>query len=146
MKRRDLLGTLALGVAGLAGCGSSDGERAPTPNAPDDGSETPEGVPPDASIPVYPFNAGSATEFEFEEGEDGTVIIQVPVENTKEEPYAGTLSLTVSVGDEKRTVSREIQLDGGASAKFPVEVDANYSEWTPNFQNVEFSQGTPTGE
>lgn len=145
MKRRELLGTLALGVAGLAGCGGSDDGPAPTPYE-GNFEDTPTGVPPDASVPVYPFNAGSAGDFEFVESEDGTAIIRVPVENTKDTAYTGTLSLTVTVGDEKRTVSRTITLAGGASEKFPVEVDTNYSEWTPNFQNVEFSQGTPTGD
>ena len=145
MKRRELLGTLALGVAGLAGCGGSDDGPAPTPYE-GNFEDTPTGVPPDASVPVYPFNAGSAGDFEFVESEDGTAIIRVPVENTKPEPYTGTLSLTVVVDGEKRTLSRSIQLAGNETRKFPVEVDANWSTWSPNFQNVRFSQGTPVGD
>lgn len=138
MQRRTFLRLLGVGTVGLAGCGSSDGEAPPSPGG---GTET-----STASIPVYPFNAGSATEFEFAESENGTAIIHVPVENTKPEPYTGTLSLTVVVDGEKRTLSRSIQLAGNESTKFPIEVDANWSTWNPNFQNVRFSQGTPVGD
>jgi hypothetical protein len=138
MQRRELLGALALSVAGMAGCSSSDGESPPTVgDAPTDRS-TP-------ASPIYPFNAGPARDFEFEESEDGTALIHVPVENTRDEPYAGTLSLTVTVDGEQRTLSRPLRLDGGERATVPVEVDAEWSEWTPNFRNVTFSQGTPAG-
>jgi hypothetical protein len=138
MQRRELLGALAVSVAGLAGCGSSDGESPPTVGA------TSTDRSPSES-PTHPFTAGSASDFDFEESDDGTAVIHVPVENTGDEPYSGTLSLTVTVDGERRTLSRSLQLDGGERATVPVEVDADWSEWTPNFRNVTFSQDTPTG-
>lgn len=138
MHRRELLGLLGAGASALAGCGSADSERVPpTPNA--GGSD----AAPTPSNTVYPFEAGAASEFEYEESDTGTVIIHVPVENTRDEAYGGTLSLTVQVGDEQRTVSRPVQLAGGERKTFALRVDANWSEWTPNFQDVSFSEGIP---
>lgn len=138
MQRRELLDALAFSVGGLVGCGSSDGEFPPTAGD----------IPGDRSTllsPVYPFKAGSAGDFESEESDDGTAVVHVPVENTRDEPYSGTPSLTVTVDGERRTLSRQIHLDGGERATFPLEIDAEWSEWTPNFGIVTFSRGTPAG-
>ena len=139
MNRRHFLGLLGAGVTALAGCGSSDDEEPPTLGDDDSGTPT-------FSNPVYPFDAGSAADFEFAESDDGTILIRVPVENTRETAYAGEMSLTVTVDGESRTVTTTIQLAGNESAMVPVEIDAEWDDWTPNFRDVTFSQGTPTDE
>ncbi len=141
MQRRELLGLLSVGVAGLAGCGGSSDDAPPTVD--NDDTETAGDVPNDASMPVYPFNTGSADEFEFEESDEGTAIIRVPVENTRDKPYTARLSLTVLVDGERQTLSRTIQLDGGERRMVSVEVDTAWEDWRPNFQDISFSQGTP---
>lgn len=138
MQRRELLGLLSVGVAGLAGCGgSSSDEEPPTLSGPS---------PSDVDSPVYPFNAGAASEFEFEESPNGTALIRVPVTNTRNETYAGELRLRVDYDGEEHTVTRDIQLAGGETRKFPVEIDTNWSSWTPNFAGTEFSEGTPVDD
>ncbi|MFC7132102.1 MULTISPECIES: twin-arginine translocation signal domain-containing protein [Salinibaculum] len=139
MNRRHFLGLVGAGVAGLAGCGSSSDEEPPTLNDGGDGTPT-------LSNPVYPFDAGSAADFEFEESDDGTVLIRVPVENTREKAYTAEMSLTVTVDGESRTVTETVQLAGNESTMVPVEIDADWDDWTPNFRDVSFSRGTPTDE
>lgn len=145
MRRRELVRLLGLGAVGLAGCGSSDSGSdggQPTPSG-GSGTGTPTITP---SSPVYPFKAGSIGEFEFEESESGTVLIRVPVENTRDEAYAGELRLIVQADGEDRTVTREIRLEGGESRKFPVEVETDWDSWQTNVQVDGFSRGTPVGE
>jgi hypothetical protein len=144
MHRRELVRLLGVGVAGLAGCGTFGDDDSPPPTPSDGDSDTP-GSTPEAN-PVYPFDAGAAADFEFEESDSGTVIIRVPVENTRAEPYSGTMTMVVDVGDGERTLTTSIQLAGNESTMVAVELDTDWDDWTRNFGSVQFSQGTPVDE
>lgn len=142
MKRRNLVRLLGLGLVGLAGCGSSDSEDVPTPYGGEDATPEP-GIPPGASVKVYPFDTGSGSEFEFEESADGEVIIRVPVENTKDEAYAGKITMRISANDTERDITRTFQLGPNESKKVPIEVRTDWDSWTRNFGGIRFSEGTP---
>jgi hypothetical protein len=135
MKRRRVVRLLAIGAAGLAGCGGQDfdGEVSPpSPSATPSESETPTPRPE-----VYNLVIDART-IEFAESDDGTVLITIPVENTAEESQQAEMVVEVEAEGDRRTVSRRITVDAGATEPYTLELDTDWEQFRPNIRDVTF--------
>ncbi|QLG62371.1 hypothetical protein [Halorarum salinum] len=116
MKRRGVL----VGLAGLvAGAGCTDvtrpsGPRTPPPS-PEPTSASPEGL--------------VIAELVDEEGDDGSLVVRVTVENRTGEARTGTVVAEASAGGEGTTVSAEVTVEPGESEELSLATELDYGEF-----------------
>jgi hypothetical protein len=123
VQRRQLL---SLTVVALGGCVSASGGSGPR-NPP----TTPEGGEPVGDTRTLRIAGGAPRE-----GDDGALVLVISVENTADGRRSDTLVGRATVESEDGTTeyeaSREVSLDGGATADVELVFDVSYEAWSGN--------------
>jgi hypothetical protein len=123
VKRRRFLPLAALALSGCLGARDESGPR--TPPLTPEGGPTPEGGRNLQIVEAAP-----------REGEDGSLLFVVTVENTAETTQSDTLVGTATVERDGETTEyearREVSLDGTTKAEFELAFDVAYETWAGN--------------
>jgi hypothetical protein len=122
MQRRGVLAAVPLV---LAGCVTTASDESGPRNPP----TTPEGGEPlDGDEERQLRIVGS----EIREGEEGTLVLSIAVENTDADRRTGTLVGTATVDDEEYEASEEVSLAGETEAEVDLVFDVPFEEWEGN--------------
>ncbi|MBP1985710.1 hypothetical protein [Halolamina salifodinae] len=123
MKRRRFLPLAAVALSGCLGARDESGPRTPplTPK----GGPTPEGGRNLRIVDAVP-----------REGEDGSLVFAVTVENTAASSQRDTLVGIATVqgesGSTEYEARRQVSLDGNTEAEFDLVFDVAYEQWAGN--------------
>lgn len=126
MRRREVVCTLGLLTAGVAGCSTTP---RPTPSPPDE-----------VSTPTEPTAEPlEVTEFETANGNAGRLRVDLVVENPTEGTREARLHVVATYGERDESATREISVDGTERLDLSVTVPVDYAEWSNNGGSLEFS-------
>lgn len=119
MQRRGALALVSLTVAGcVTGARDESGPRNPP--------TTPEGGEPPEENEERKLRI---TDSEILEGEDGSLVVSIVVENTAADRRSGTLVGTATLGETEYEASEEVSLAGNTEAEFDLVFDVEYEQW-----------------
>lgn len=120
MQRRGFFGFVSLA---LAGCVTSARDESGPRNPP----TTPEGGEPADGEPTRLLRIVGS---DVLEGEDGSLVLSIVVENAADSRRTDTLVGTAKVDDKAYEASREVSLEGNSEAEFDLVFDVSYEEWS----------------
>jgi hypothetical protein len=122
MQRR---GVLALVPLALAGCVTSASDESGPRNPP----TTPRGGAPEEGDERRQLRIVGS---DLGEGEEGSLVLTVIVENAADDRRTGTLVGTATVDGDEYEASKEVSLEGNTEAEVALVFDVSYDEWAEN--------------
>ena len=102
-------------------------------STPDDGRSTPEPTPQAVKIP----------DFDFAEGVDGNVVVELSVENTGNETRTVDLVAAIEVNGTLEEAAETVTLEPGQRTTVGVQFDGAWENFTPN---LAYARVRPAGE